>query len=604
MRRFIAILFLIQVSIHAFAQGDYDFLIDKAKFHEAGSPDSILFYADKAISLDENKIEAAYWMGVGLRLKNQLDSALFWYQKYAEKASSPLQLGNASMGIGGIFYSKGAYIEALEAFSKSAELFKSIENERRLAASYVNIAIVVGLIGNEEKAKNYYLESIEILDRLKDKIKILPPLVNLAGIYQHQEQYDSSIYYAQWCYDISDSLDLKFGKARALFVLSPSHIRSGKSKTGYEMAITGRELFESMGVLSTATLMKCFEAEALFEMGQVEEALAICQGLESDEFGFPEQLYGLMNKIYEKKGDYQQSLLYHRKFHNAYEEYEKKLKAEQVNRLEAQYESERKENDILRLQNEIAIQQANASRKNWIIGSMIGMSLLLFISLLFHYQKRIAQEKEQSAIHKQQLLRSQINPHFIFNSLSSIRGFLFSGGDTKPAITYLGRFAKLMRMILELSSKEWVTLEEEVKALELYLSIQQIRFNKAFDFNFSIDPSLDTSDIIVPPLTAQPFIENAIEHGLKGMDKDGKVEISCLKKQGKLIFKIQDNGIGIDHVEPTKNHQSRAMQIFRERLAIIGKRMKMSFAFNISDIGNEEGIQGTLVIYELPLIKA
>ena len=105
---------------------------------------------------------------------------------------------------------------------------------------------------------------------------------------------------------------------------------------------------------------------------------------------------------------------------------------------------------------------------------------------MLYYQKRLIKQKEQTSIHKQQLLRSQLNPHFIFNSLSSIRGFLFSGGDTKPAISYLGKFAKLMRMVLDLSSKEWVSLADELKALEMYLEIQKIRFKHSFEFNISL----------------------------------------------------------------------------------------------------------------------
>lgn len=597
---FILLIFLFHQTM---AQDEYLRFIDQAKFHEANNPDSVLFYASKALALDKSRIESAYWMGVGLRYKNEIDSALYWFNLYSEKAKSDIQIGNAFMGMGGIFYAKADYSEALKKFSQAAAKFTQSGDTDRLGAAYINIGIMNGLIGNESKSLEYYKKSISVFEGLNDQSKALPAYVNLAEIYQQQEQYDSSLRYANKCYQIGDSLGLAFAKARALFVMSPSHTRSGNPKKGYDEAVEGKRLFQSMGITGSAFSMTYFEAEALFRLSKYEEALEICKELEVSEYAFKENLYELMSQIYEKFRQYDKALEYSRKFHLAYEAYEKKLKSDQINQLEAQYESQRQENEILKLQNEVALQQVQTSRKNWIIGLTSSVCLLVVLSLWFIYQKRLIKEKERSTIHKQQLLRSQINPHFIFNSLSSIRGFLFDQQDTKPAINYLGKFAKLMRMVLELSSKEWVTLEEETKALKLYLEIQQIRFNKSFDFELSIDPTIPASEMMVPPLTAQPFIENAIEHGLKGITNNGRIEVSCLQSEGKLIFKIQDNGIGIDHIEPRKNHQSRATQIFSERLELLSKHMKSTFSFNISDLSKNSELSGTLVIYELPLLK-
>ncbi|GAB4244966.1 MAG: hypothetical protein Tsb0034_23370 [Ekhidna sp.] len=603
MKYSITLIFSFIAATFAIGQDSYEELIKQAELHETRNPDSVLFYALKANELDEDRIEASYWLGVGYRLKNKYDSSQIWYTKYLSEAKTELQIGNAQMGMGGIYYVQGEYLSALEHFKEAAEVFERMGNKSRLAASYTNIGIVMGLIRDVVKSKAYYRQSIELFEELNQIEKSLPALVNLASQYEHDEQYDSAILFAQRCFDIGEERNLTYAIARALFVLAPAYVKSGSPERGFQLAVEGEQLFESMGVTSSAASMKFYKAEALFTLGRLDEALVITQEIEANGYQFEEQLFELISKIYEQKMQFKESLAYQKKFHEAYEAYEKELKSEQVSRLEAQYQSERKENEILRLENAVALQEVASSRKNLIIVSISLITMSGLISLWFFYQKRLSMANEQSAIHKQQLLRSQINPHFIFNSLSSIRGFLFDGNDTQPAIAYLGKFAKLMRMVLELSSKEWVSLEEEVSALQLYLEIQQIRFNKSFDFDLAIDSSLNASEIMVPPLTAQPFIENAIEHGLKGMDKDGKVEIACLKQQGKLVFKIQDNGIGIDHVEPRKNHQSRAIQIFKERLSIIGKRMKMTFSFNISDIGNDGDGRGTLVIYELPLVK-
>ena len=114
---------------------------------------------------------------------------------------------------------------------------------------------------------------------------------------------------------------------------------------------------------------------------------------------------------------------------------------------------------------------------------------------------------------------------------------------------------------------------------------------------------INPDEMKVPPLTAQPFVENAIEHGLKGIDQGGIIEISCANKNSKLVFEIKDNGIGIDHVKSHNSHQSRAIQIFKERLSILSKYMRMNFSFNIADLAQKGDEKGTLVTYELPLVK-
>ncbi len=585
----------------------YESFIQKAESFESSNPDSVIFYAQKAILENvENQSDAYAWMALGLRFKNQYDSSKYWYQKALDAADSDTQMAIAKMGLGGIAYSQGSYENALTLFTEAANFFEKSGNMEKLGSAYSNIGIIMNVNDNDEKAIHYFKSSIELFDELNLETKKLPALVNLSTVYRKKEKYDSAIFYAQQCYDISLRLDFKFGQAKALVILAPSFTESGDPSRGYDFAKKGRELFEEMGAEATVRLMKLYEAEALLGLGRTEQALTICRNLEELdlEISMEEHLYRTMASIYEKMGKYELALRYQQKFHEVYEAFIDENQSKRIDELEAKFETERKETEIVLLRNEAALKESADAKKNWVIISVSTLSVFLVVAGWLFYQRRLSQERERSAIHKQQLLRSQINPHFIFNSLSSIRGFLFEGNDTKPAINYLGKFAKLMRMVLELSSKEWVSLAEEMKALELYLEIQQIRFNKAFDFELSIDKSIDPNSIMVPPLTAQPFIENAIEHGLKGMDKNGMVEIACLKEHGKLVFKIQDNGIGIDHVEPRKNHQSRAIQIFKERMGIIGHRMKMSFSFKISDIGNDAGVHGTLVTYELPILKA
>ena len=587
-----------------YAQDDYQSLIRKAQMAEATNPDSVIFFAHKAYQKNGERIEALYWIGSGLRLKGHYDSANFWIRKYQRLASTDFDLGNANMGLGGIHYGQSAYDSALTYFSNAAIQFQRGGHQDRYGAALLNMGIIAGIGGNNQKAKANYLRALEIFREHDLHLNQLPALSNLALIYEHEEKYDSALLFAQACFEIGDSLNLPYAKAQGLKSLAPAHIKSGDPELGLKLARQGKELFESMELSLPTATMTLTEAEALLALDRTDEALKLSEGLLRNEYAFKEGLFRLLAEIYKTKKDYSRALEYHEKYHDAYEKEEKQRNTEQLSLLQVKYETAQNEYAIVKLENELITQRATKEAQQRLFGAIA--FILLFVALLgwFVYQKRLIKAREQSAIHKQQLLRSQINPHFIFNSLSSIRGFLFGGGDSKPAITYLGKFAKLMRMILELSAKEWVTLEEELKALELYLQIQQLRFNQSFDFKLRVDKSVNTGDTLVPPLTAQPFIENAIEHGLKGIEKDGKIEISCLERQGKLIVSIKDNGIGIDHIEPRKNHQSKAIHIFKERLSIIGRRMKKTYSFSISDLGAQAKDSGTLVTYELPLVNA
>jgi LytS/YehU family sensor histidine kinase len=148
-----------------------------------------------------------------------------------------------------------------------------------------------------------------------------------------------------------------------------------------------------------------------------------------------------------------------------------------------------------------------------------------------------------------------------------------------------------------------VTLEEELKALQLYLEIQQTRFAQKFVFEIDIEKGLDLVEVYVPPLLAQPFIENAIEHGFKNVETGGRVQISCSSQDGKLLFRIQDNGIGIEHLSGPKDHDSKAIQIFRDRLELLSRKLKTKLAFTVEDLSSKGNGSGTLVVYQLPLIK-
>lgn len=250
-------------------------------------------------------------------------------------------------------------------------------------------------------------------------------------------------------------------------------------------------------------------------------------------------------------------------------------------------------------------------KRTWFI---VAVALLLGSLLYLAYRNRIAAARQKERIrfeYSEQIreleirsLRQQMDPHFIFNSLNSIKSYI---ADNEPsiAIDYLNKFAQLIRLILNNSSQTLVDLKSEMRALELFVDLERLRFNDSFDFQINIADDVDLEDIQIPPTIFQPYVENAIWHGL--MQKEGKREltISISVHEDELIAKVRDNGIGREQAKErsskmAKRHRSLGMQITGERIERgSGDRPG---SINVSDIHNADGqIAGTEVLIQLPI---
>jgi two-component sensor histidine kinase len=203
-------------------------------------------------------------------------------------------------------------------------------------------------------------------------------------------------------------------------------------------------------------------------------------------------------------------------------------------------------------------------------------------------------------------LRSQINPHFIFNSLNSIKAYILKDRQLE-ASEYLTDFSTLMRAILQQSKVKFITLSEELETTLLYVKLENLRFENGFVFNFSIDESIDTDEILIPPMLFQPYLENAIKHGLMNKN-DNRILNLSIKQTSKeeLLITIDDNGIGREQAslqrKNTLKHQSMGMSINDERVQLLGVTNDLHISIKIIDKKSNKGIsEGTTVEINLPI---
>ncbi|HFB99681.1 MAG TPA: hypothetical protein ENJ53_02640 [Phaeodactylibacter sp.] len=261
----------------------------------------------------------------------------------------------------------------------------------------------------------------------------------------------------------------------------------------------------------------------------------------------------------------------------------------------------------------VKIKIENLVSQKLVIGllSLLGLSFLGFFYYRNLVEKRRQKKEKQYQTQLREVqdaaLRSQMNPHFLFNSLNSIRYFIVTK-DNEKATEYLTKFSRLIRMILENSKKKLVSLEEELQMLKLYVNMEQIRFENKFDYEVKMPSEINPSGIMIPPMLIQPFIENAILHGINPKDGRGKITLSFKKEMPFLIISIEDDGIGRANAKALKQDsvfkkESLGLSITQSRLDLADSKSYQAKLEIIDLCNDEKEAVGTRVLIWLPVFS-
>ena len=270
--------------------------------------------------------------------------------------------------------------------------------------------------------------------------------------------------------------------------------------------------------------------------------------------------------------------------------------AEQQNRITT-LESDHKLSDSL-----FQLTTEQNKRQQLIIYSLISGLLLLLMASYFMY-KYIKQQRFANNLLALKSLRSQMNPHFIFNALNSVNSFIASS-DERTANRYLSDFSQLMRSVLENSDEDFIPLKKEIELLELYTKLEHFRFKDKFDYAIKIDDAINIQEYQIPPMLLQPYIENAVWHGLRYKLEKGQLNINIHQKNNsEITITISDDGIGRDRsialkTEHQKKQNSKGMGNVRKRVAILNEMYKDKVAVLVDDFQDAEDV-GTKVVVTL-----
>ena len=520
------------------------------------------------------------------------------------------------------------YGEAIELYTKALTIYNQKLNPAE-AEKYLDLkgfilermAVVMSRQKEFAQAETYALEAYNILDRIKDKDQLEKTCTALGNIYLWLKNYEKAADYYQKAFDLSKSLGLNTG--RNLNNMGIIAYKADRFDEAIDYFMQAIEQYRNMGNKELIAQTQINIGEMYMEKGNYPKAIEFVKqgtdGLTAAKkiIGLAEG-YELLVTIFIKSGDTKNALEYQKRFIAMKDTLSLKSRETAVLEWQTKFETEKKDKEI-QLLNQINTVQ---SKNNDILrGALLGLLFLGFLGWQFYrYRQKIKLEREHIAQiraeeaalrHWQETelraLRSQMNPHFIFNCLNSIKSLTLKNENDKASL-YITKFSRLMRQVLENSRSEWISLHQELETLSLYMDMEKLRFQSKFDYQLDVSPDLSPHSIKVPPMVIQPYVENAIWHGLMHKEDNGKVIVSVTEKDdNQLIIKIIDNGIGRKRSAELKSksateNKSFGLQITSERMDMLNQYYHINATTNIKDLCDDLGnIVGTEVCLVIPM---
>lgn len=240
--------------------------------------------------------------------------------------------------------------------------------------------------------------------------------------------------------------------------------------------------------------------------------------------------------------------------------------------------------------------------------SLAGLFILqTLLGVLFLRQKKLKTE-HKTVILEQKLLRMQMNPHFMFNTLSLILHFINSNKN-KMASGYLVNFCNLLRSTLESVRKDMVPIKKVIYILKNYLDLQKLLHNNKFEYDIQVDSNIDTEDMSIPPMLIQPFIENAIEYGIHNKKGDGRIDVRFFRKGKRILCEVEDDGIGREKVRELENKKKinrklHTIRVIKDRIQMLNKKFDEKIRIKTIDkLSDNNKALGTKVLIHLPYVN-
>jgi tetratricopeptide (TPR) repeat protein len=509
------------------------------------------------------------------RMDDQLQKAFDYHFRalqLAEKINDVRNICIAINSIGNIQLSLYKYDDAIRHFNKALALEKESHNNLGVAINLANLGYAYQGQGKLDVAIDDFKRSLAVNQQLDNPVGLAICYNSLGAAYKEKKDYTTALEYLNKALNINGQVDDKV------------HVAESNMSIG-----------------------KCLSEQGKHEAARKYFKQAIDLSLQWRFKYILQDTYKALSDDYKSSGDFKRSLdamdsslIYKDSIVND-------NTAQTLTQMQAIYEVDRKDNQIKLLEHDKQLSELRTKRNVVYMLSLAGFLVMLAVGGFFYIRHRNLETNKQTLQLELRSLRAQMNPHFIFNSLSSIHRFIWSNNQ-EEASDYLTKFSRLMRMILDNTQHTFISLNKEVESLRLYLDLERLRCNEVFDYRILVEDDINEEEVMIPPMIIQPYVENAIWHGLVHKSGKGLLEISISIKGRTLACTVTDNGIGRKKAIEIKEkkgqtHRSMGMKVTEGRIDLIRKINNTKEAnVNITDLEDDAGkATGTQVHLVLPV---
>ena len=514
-----------------------------------------------------------------LKLNKNYQESLEAYAEIDENTLSNYQKIELHEGIGDVNKSISKYDEAVKSYQKGLLIAQKHLVTPKITDLNSKIAEVYAASGNLTEAQGFFTNSLDLANK-ENKKRALEEKVKVADFQNTNRSY-------------SDEIELRKDALKDIEEISEDEEILDNSSP-----LTLQKQNYKIG--NAYILQKNYDEAIPYLEKSIKEADS------KEDIVVQKDATRRLSEVYRDIGDYNKALLTYQQYVDLVDQ--DYIKKEQEISQAARFNRDiaNKQNRITSLETDRQLSQSiyelsneQNKRQKLIIYSLIGGLLLLLVTAYFMY-KYIKQQKLANNLLALKSLRSQMNPHFIFNALNSVNSFIATN-DERTANKYLSDFSQLMRSVLENSEEDFIPLEKEIELLELYTKLEHFRFKDKFEYNIKVDENVNINEFQIPPMLLQPYIENAVWHGLRYKTEKGKLNINIVQKtKDEIAITIIDDGVGRvkSKALKTENQQkqnSKGMGNIKKRVSILNEMYKDKVDVFIDDFQQADDT-GTKVV--------
>ena len=470
---------------------------------------------------------------------------------------------------------------------------------------------VFNLLSDSQNSYKYFQISLKLAESYDDDYVYLQSLMGTSYYHVYNDNTKKALKYSRIAVDLVEStnnaeiLADTLSKGSVYLNLGAAYGRLGEIQEALKNYLIAAQYYEQFDnpILELSTLY-CNIGDCYDELGQKEKSLAYYQealSIAVDLNRLKDIRYALkqLYSWHKSYGNSERALEYLEKYTELKDTMLNESVIRSIEEMNTRFESGRLKDEIseLNIKNKKSADTIeNFSFWIWILivsVILIGFIFLAFILRQYYmaHNRKLAFEKDQAEL-KQRVLTAQMNPHFLFNSLNSIQR-MYLEGNTSDASDFMADFGSLLRKVLQYSELDRIPLSEDLEVLRIYLGLEKRRSDTDFQFEIEMDPEIDPSFLKVPPMIVQPFVENAIWHGIMPLKHQGLIQLKYTLNGSYLECVVTDNGVGYENSQHQRKqgHISKGVRITKDRLASLPNAISIK----------QTGEQGTQVIIKIPL---